>query len=148
MATADFTTQAKTASGINLLLGCWLVASPWIFNYAVSSAGWNSVAAGVVVFIIAVNRLSALVGPALARVNLVLGLWTIASPWIFGYAAGEPAMWNSVAVGIAITLLAWWSANATVLRDRQEGSREPREVASTDLLDRLDKPGRSAPHSR
>src|SRR6185437_2043739 len=120
MAPARYTTQAKTATGINLLLGCWLVASPWIFNYAVTSAGWNSVAVGAVVFIIAVNRLSSLIGAALARVNLVLGLWTIASPWIFGYAAGEPAMWNSVAVGIAVTILAWWSANATVLRNRQE----------------------------
>lgn len=120
MTTAQYATQARTASGINLLLGLWLVASCWIFNYAGTSAGWDSVAVGALVFIMAVNRVSALVGSGTARVNIVLGLWTIAAPWIFGFAAGDPTQWNSVAVGIAITLLALWSSNATVLRDRQE----------------------------
>jgi hypothetical protein len=85
-----------------------------------SSACWDSVVVGALIFIIGLTRVVSLVGPALARVNVVLGLWTIASPWIFGYATGEPGMWNSVAVGIAVVILALWSANATVLRDRQE----------------------------
>jgi hypothetical protein len=121
MANANYATQAKTASGINLLLGVWLVASAWIFLYDGSSAGaWNSVAVGALIFVIGLTRVVSLVGPLLARVNVVLGLWTIASPWIFGYAAAEPAMWNSVVVGIVVTLLALWSANATVWRDRKE----------------------------
>jgi hypothetical protein len=121
MATTNYGTQARTASGINLILGAWLVASPWIFGYAMlSSACWDSVVVGALIFIIGLTRVVSLVGPALARVNVVLGLWTIASPWIFGYATGEPGMWNSVAVGIAVVILALWSANATVLRDRQE----------------------------
>lgn len=120
MANVNYTTRAKTASGINLVLGAWLIASPWIFGYStMGAAAWDSVVVGALIFLIALSRVVSLVGPAPARVNIVLGLWTIASPWIFGYAAGEPAMWNSVAVGIAVTLLALSSANATVLRDRQ-----------------------------
>lgn len=121
MPNTSYTTQAKTASGINLVLGAWLVASPWIFGYQmVSGATWDSVVIGALIFIIGVTRVVSLVAPTLARVNVVLGLWTIASPWIFGYATGEPGMWNSIAVGIVVAVLALWSANATVLRDRQD----------------------------
>lgn len=67
MTNANYTTQAKTASGSNLVLGAWLVASAWIFIYGTAGAAWNS-----------------------------------------------------VAVGIAVTLPALWSAKATVLRNRQE----------------------------
>jgi hypothetical protein len=120
-ANVNYTSQAKATSGINLLLGAWLVASPWIFAYStLSAAAWDSVVVGALIFIIGLTRVVSLVGPLLARVNVVLGLWTIASPWIFAYANGEPAMWNSVAVGIAVTILALWSANATVLRNRRE----------------------------
>ena len=119
MANVNYTTQAKTASGINLVLGAWLVASPWIFGFG-GPAGWNSVVVGGLIFIIALTRVVSLVGSALARVNLVLGLWTIASPWVYAYAGGEPAMWNSIVVGIVVALLALWSANATVWRDQQE----------------------------
>ncbi len=121
MANSNYATQANTASGINLVLGAWLIASPWIFGYSAFTAGaWDSVVIGAIIFVIGLTRVVSLVGPALARVNVVLGLWTIASPWIFGYAGGEPAMWNSIVVGIVVALLALWSANATVLRDRRD----------------------------
>jgi hypothetical protein len=121
MPNTSYTTQAKTASGANLVLGAWLVASPWIFGYESIPAGtWSSVVVGALILIIGVTRVISLVGPALARVNVVLGLWTIASPWIFGYATGQPGMWNSVVVGIVVAILALWSANATVSRDRQD----------------------------
>jgi hypothetical protein len=120
MLNTNYTTQAKTASGINLVLGAWLVVSAWIFVYGIAGAAWNSVVIGALIFIIGVTRVASLVGPLLARVNAAFGLWTIASPWIFGYPFEEPAKWNSVAVGIAVTLLALWSAKATVLRNRQE----------------------------
>jgi hypothetical protein len=120
MANVNYTTQAKTASGINLVIGAWLVASPWIFGYPMVPACWNSVVVGALICLIGISRVVSLVGPALARVSTVLGLWTIASPWIFGYGTGEPAQWNSVAVGIAVTLLSLRSASATLLRDQQE----------------------------
>lgn len=42
-----------------------------------------------------------------AGLTLILGLWYIASPWIYGYANGNTAsVWNSVIVGILIALFA------------------------------------------
>jgi len=118
----NYDTQARTASGINLVLGAWLVVSSWIFGYALDTAGaWDSVVVGALIFFIGLARVISISGPGLARVNLVLGLWTIAAPWMFAFAGGGPAMWNSVAVGIVVALLALWSANATVWRDRQAG---------------------------
>ncbi len=127
MRNANYTTRAKTASGINVVLGAWLVASAWIFVYTTASGAWDSVVVGALIFIFAVTRVSNLVGPMLARVNTVLGLWTIASPWIFGYANGGPAMWNSICTGIVITVLAWSSAVATLAREEQESHLAARQ---------------------
>lgn len=80
--------QVRTASGINVLLGIWLIISPWVFGYV--SAGpapmWNSVVVGAIVLILAATRFSNPdMAPGLSWVNLILALWTIASPWIYRY---------------------------------------------------------------
>ena len=105
MSDRDFATQARTASGFNILLGIWLIISPWVFGYV--SAGpapmWNSVVVGALVVILAATRFSTPhTAPGLSWTNLVLGLWTIASPWIYVYENLDNAMWDNVATGIAI----------------------------------------------
>ncbi len=44
--------------------------------------------------------------------NVILGVWLILSPWIFGYVGKSGALWNSVIVGILVAVLAYGS-NAT-----------------------------------
>jgi hypothetical protein len=39
-------------------------------------------------------------------VNVVLGIWVIISPFVLGFANLQAVMWNDVAVGIAVALLA------------------------------------------
>ncbi len=39
-----------------------------------------------------------------------LGLWLAVSPWVLGFSALNLALWNSIAVGVVVVLLAWWSA--------------------------------------
>jgi hypothetical protein len=40
-------------------------------------------------------------------VNLILGLWTIASPWILGLLEGEPAVvWSAWTLGASIVVFA------------------------------------------
>ena len=111
--------QTKSASGINVLLGCWLIVSPWIFSYAGNQGGmWNSIVAGIIVLLVAANRIySPRSGVTLSWLNLLLGLWTIASPWIYGYYDNAAAMWDCVAVGIAIVAMASWSRRGTVLTE-------------------------------
>jgi hypothetical protein len=51
MATRDLSTQIRTASGINIVLGIWLIVSPWIYNFAhtAMNATTSSVIVGILV---------------------------------------------------------------------------------------------------
>lgn len=97
--------------GVNLLLGLWLIVSPWVLGYAAQqNAAWDSWIPGV---IMAVAALSALVAFHAWEewVNVALGVWLIVSPWILGYGTLQaPAVWNQVIVGVIAGVLALWSA--------------------------------------
>ena len=43
--------------------------------------------------------------------NLALGLWLIVSPWVLGFAATRPAMWDGVIFGLVIAALAILALN-------------------------------------
>lgn len=113
--TRDYAAQARTASGINILFGIWLVASPWVFDYS-GAPGVNSVFVGALIAILAASRLASLRSSAgLSAINLILALWTIASPWVYGYSANTGAVRDNLLLGIAIATLAGWSGSATYL---------------------------------
>ncbi len=104
--------QVRAASGINVLLGAWLIASPWIYGYTgLPGAFWNSIVVGALILIFAAGRFSTPMAGA-SWANVLLGLWTIASPWIFGYTGNSSAFWNSIILGILVTILAGWSGYA------------------------------------
>jgi hypothetical protein len=107
--------QSKVASGINVLLGLWVIISPWIFGLSGNmSALWNSIIVGVVVAILAGIRFAnASENVWLSWVNLVLGVWVIATPWIYSLTTDMAAMTNYIIVGILIAALAIWSALAS-----------------------------------
>jgi hypothetical protein len=115
MLRGDYAAQARTASGINIVLGLWLIVSPWVFDYDGSHAVLNSVTVGALIAILAASRLASL-GPTagLSGVNFVLALWVIASPWVCGYAANIGATSDNVIVGVVVALLAIWSGSATL----------------------------------
>ena len=127
----DYATQARTASGLNVLLGIWLIISPWVFGYA--SAGpapmWNSVIVGALILILAATRFSTPhTAPGLSWTNLILGLWAIASPFIYVYQNLGSATWDNVATGIAVVLVALWSGGATAAEIRHQQNRAIREM--------------------
>lgn len=107
--------QARIASGGNVALGIWLIASPWVFGYSGRSPVLNSVLVGVLIAMLATLRLTSLHQSAgLSAINLLLGFWTIVSPWANGYAVNKPAVANNLMVGVFVTALAIWSMRATV----------------------------------
>jgi SPW repeat len=113
--TRDYAAQARTASGINILLGIWLIVSPWVFDYSGRGPVLNSVYVGALISILAAFRLATLDRSAgLSAINLILGLWTIASPWVCGYSPNVGAVWDNLLLGIAIATLASWSGSATL----------------------------------
>lgn len=113
--------QIRTASTINTLLGLWLIASAWVYGLVTThgAGAWNSIVVGIVIAIFGIVRSRA---PrrvaALSWINIILGIWTLISPWVFGFAGREAPMWNAVIAGILIALLAIWSGSVTMTGHR------------------------------
>lgn len=107
--------QARIASGTNVALGIWLIASPWVFDYSGKAPLLSSVLVGVLIAMLATLRLASLhESTGLSGINLLLGFWTIVSPWASGYAANKAAVANNIMVGVLITAFAIWSMRSTV----------------------------------
>jgi hypothetical protein len=123
MATRDLSTQIRTASGINIVLGIWLIISPWIYGFAhtAMNATTSSVIVGILVLIFGILRYNAPhTRTVLSWANLILGIWTLISPWIFRLTDSTAYVSNSVVVGILIGALAIWSGSATVSEHRHQ----------------------------
>jgi hypothetical protein len=94
----------------NLLLGAWLLTSPWVLSYAGETApAWN---AHVVGAIIAVAAVAALVAFQKWEewVNAALAAWLIVSPYLLGFTTLTYALWNQMIVGVLVGGLAIWAA--------------------------------------
>lgn len=87
------------------VLGLWLILSPWILMFWTQSVALeNAVVAGFALLLVEVVTLSAF------RVweewlNVVLGAWLVASPFVLG-VAGANAIANFVVVGALVVMLA------------------------------------------
>jgi SPW repeat len=97
-------TNAKLCDVANLILGAVLFLSPWIFGFDAGRASGNAHIAGIVIALLAVAALAAF---AIWEewLNLIVGLWTLVSPWVLGFQ-GTRAMTVSVVIGIAVAILA------------------------------------------
>ncbi len=106
--------MTKAASALNLLAGIWLFVSPWVYGAYTSPNAWNGWIVGAVIIIFASVRMS---HPGLLTwmswVNCILGIWTFASPWIYGYTGNGGRFINSLVVGIIVFVLAILSASGT-----------------------------------
>lgn len=94
---------------VNLALGLWMMASPWILSYAVERRPTgNAVIFG---FLIAALALAALFKVMAWEewVSVALGAWLAVSPWVVGFSGLAAAMWSAVIVGIVVAVLALWA---------------------------------------
>jgi SPW repeat-containing protein len=97
-------TNAKLCDVANLILGAILFFSPWIFGFDAGKASQNAYIAGIVIAVLAIAALAAF---AIWEewLNLVVGLWTLVSPWVLGFQ-GTKAMTVSVIIGVLVAILA------------------------------------------
>jgi|SRR6516162_1535792 hypothetical protein len=113
---------------INYFLGLWVFGSPWFIEHAMHTgeqgAGtrgmlnlWVVGPAVIVLTTLTINGLLARVWGELAV--LVLGAWLLLSPWIIGFTATAPLMWNSVICGALLFVFAGWGF-AVELRRRSD----------------------------
>ncbi len=98
-------TNAKYCDVANLILGAFLFVSPWIFGFGGTTAAINANIAGIVIAVLAIAALAAFAVWE-EWLNLIVGLWTLVSPWVLGFHAETKAMTVSAIVGIAVAVLA------------------------------------------
>jgi SPW repeat len=96
-------TAAKAASTICLLAGIWLFISPWVYRASANGNAWNCWIVGGFMILFGIIRIAR---PAYSTVlswcNMVLGIWTFFSPWIYGYTSNTGRFINSLCVGVVV----------------------------------------------
>lgn len=99
----------KPQDWINLVLAVCLFISPWVIGFmAVTMAAWNAWIVAVILGVLAIAALSAFAEWE-EWLNLIAGLWLIASPWLLGFAAEVNAMWTHVIIGILVAVMSAWA---------------------------------------
>ena len=93
-----------------MVIGLWLIISPWFLNYQALSYRWYDVITGVIILGLAlvVIMTKGDKTPTWPHwINGIVGLWLIASGiWVFG-AIGGANRWNEVIPGILLALLSF-----------------------------------------
>jgi hypothetical protein len=94
----------------NLVLGVWLLISPYILSYTDQAyAAWNAYAVGIIIAVIAAAAIWAYQKWE-DWVSVVLGIWLIVSPWLLGFSTMAAPLWNQLVVGVLVGGFALWSA--------------------------------------
>jgi hypothetical protein len=91
------------SSWVNIVLGVWVIVSPFVLALHSPKAVWSNVIVGAVVGILAIIRWS-MHQTGWSWLNLILGIWLVISPFVL-FVSG-PAMWNNVILGILISAFA------------------------------------------
>jgi hypothetical protein len=96
---------AVWASWINLLLGLWMIISPFVLRYTVSAtAQWNGVVVGVLIAIAGLSATQSY-SSAASWWNVIFGIWLFLSPWILQFGQLQNASTNDMIVGAAVVIL-------------------------------------------
>ena len=91
-----------------LLLGLWLIASPWALGYlAGSPIALNVVITGAIIALMAAFDLYKTYAWAVV-ISLLAGVWIAVSPWVPAIADNDALMVSNVISGIAVVVLALW----------------------------------------
>jgi hypothetical protein len=114
---------AKAASTICLLAGIWFFVSPWVYGAYSNPSAWNSWIVGGFMVLFGIVRLAR---PAYSTVlcwcNMILGIWTFCSPWIYGYAGtNEGRFINSLCVGVIVFIFSIVSLRISAPRNITAG---------------------------
>jgi hypothetical protein len=114
--------RSKLCDVVNLCLGTILFLSPWLFSVSLGTPRQTAAIAGLLIAMLSIAALTAF---ALWEewLNLIVGLWLNASPWLLGFQ-GSRAMTIDVVIGAVVAVLAAfeaWIAHA--------GERVPKSIS-------------------
>lgn len=91
-----------------LLLGLWLIASPWVLGYpGESPPASNAVIAGILMVAMAAFDLYKTYVWAVV-LNLVVGAWVAVSPWFIEVLQDRAMKTSLIVTGVATVVLGLW----------------------------------------
>lgn len=93
----------RGSSLVNVLLGVWIIISPFALGLHAPKAVWSNVVTGALVGILAIIRWG-YGQPGWSWLNLFLGIWLVISPFVL--VLSGLAMWNDVILGIIVAAFA------------------------------------------
>ncbi len=109
---------ARATSTICLLAGIWLFVSPWVYGAWLKGDAWNCWIVGGFMVLFGIVRMAL---PAYSTVlswcNMILGIWTFCSPWIFGYTGNSGRFINSLCLGVIVFVFSIASARISGTRN-------------------------------
>ena len=111
-------TQGRWQDWLNLVLGIWLLFTPFFYQLStLNAAAWNAYLLGTAVAVFAAWALAQpLRWPE--AVNLVLGVWLLFAPWLLGFTDVAASAWNSWVVGAIVAVDAIWAIAAERMMPR------------------------------
>lgn len=100
------TATARWQEWASFALGLWLAVSPWIVGYAEHEAATANAAFVGLALALASHFEATFDHISAEWLNLAMGLWLVAAPFVLGFGAAAVASANSIAVGTLVTVLA------------------------------------------
>jgi hypothetical protein len=101
--------RRKVQDWVNLVLAVVLFISPWVLGFvSTGAAAWNAWAVAIVIGALAIAAITAFAVWE-EWINLLLGLWLIASPWVLHFSMDRRPMWSFVVLGIIAAVVSAWS---------------------------------------
>jgi hypothetical protein len=98
---------ARWQEWASFALALWLALSPWLCGYAEEhpAATGNAAFMGIALALLSHFEVS-LEGHYAEWLNLAVGIWLVASPFVLGFAAASLPAVNAAAVGTMVVALA------------------------------------------
>lgn len=103
------TLMGQWRDSVNLVLGLWLIAAPWVMGFTNTGLfEWNAYACGV---IIAVSAAAAITEfhEWEEWMDAAIGVWLMVSPWVLGMTMMSAMMIMFFVVGLAVAVMALWT---------------------------------------
>ncbi len=99
---------------VNAALGIWLFLAAWLFAGEPGELA-NNLFLGLAVFLFSFMAMGI---DGFRRLNTVLGLWAVVSPFLLGYG-DYPGAVNDVIVGILVIAASLWTPEREVPRQHR-----------------------------
>jgi len=105
--------RVRVFDGVNALLGIWLIVSPFIVGAPAQSVATSGQIVGALTLVLAIVRVAYRRTTAASWALVVLGAWTIMSPWVLAQPSPDIRTWTYVIAGILIAGLEAYSLTSS-----------------------------------